>query len=128
MLAGELDDIVDAIDALGQRFDLYHLDIMDPVFVRQTEVLALAAGKVNAAVHQLRETRRLSDLGPTLIEIHRLESEGDECHDAALAKLFDGTVAPLTVLKWKELHTLVEQAIDRCEDVANTLERIVLKA
>lgn len=127
VLAGNLDDIVDAADAAAQRVSLYHLDAVEPLFVRQTEVLLRATAKVSEAVHQLRRTRALADLRSTLIEIHRLESEGDDNHHAALAKLFDGTFAPLFVLKWKELHTLVEQAIDYCEDVGNTLERVTLK-
>ncbi len=62
-----------------------------------------------------------------LIEIHRLESLGDDVNHAALRQLFDGQTPPLEVMKWKELYDYVEEAIDGCEDVGNTLERIVLK-
>jgi uncharacterized protein Yka (UPF0111/DUF47 family) len=126
-LTGGLDDIIDMMDDVGQRFELYQVDRVDPTFVRQTEVLVRAAATVNEAVRRLRTSRLLSDLGPTLIEIHRLESVGDDNHHAALARLFDGTFEPLFVLKWKELHVLIENAIDACEDVGNILERIVLK-
>ena len=126
-LAGQLDDIIDLIDALAQRFGLYHVESIEPLFVTQTGVLVQSAVTLRDAVYRLRKSRKLSDLGPTLIEIHRLESVGDDNHHAALSKLFDGSSAPLFVLKWKELHTLIERAIDACEDVGNTLERIVLK-
>lgn len=126
-LVGELDDIVDTIDALAKRFPLYHVKVMDPAFIKQTEVLVEAAIAVREAVHRLRKSRKLSELSDRLIEIHRLENVGDENNHAAMSKLFDGNTAPLDVMKWKELFEMVEAAIDSCEDVGNTLERIVLK-
>jgi uncharacterized protein Yka (UPF0111/DUF47 family) len=126
-LAGGLDDVIDHIDSLAKRFPLYHVEAMDPTFVLQTEVLVRAAGGVGDAVRKLRTSHRLSDLGDTLVAIHRQESIGDDNHHAALSRLFDGGCPPLFALKWKELHTLVEEAIDACEDVGNILERIVLK-
>ena len=126
-LTGGLDDIIDYIDSLAKRFPLYHVESMEPTFVRQTEVLVRASTRVGDAVHKLRTSRRMSDLGDTLIEIHRQESVGDDNHHAALSRLFDGSLPPLFALKWKELHTLVEEAIDACEDVGNIIERVVLK-
>jgi len=126
-LANGLDDIIDLTDEVAKRIDLYAVDSIEPGFVDQTEVLVRAAVTVNEAVHRLRKSRRLADLGETLIEVHRLESLGDDNHHAALARLFDGSHETLFVIKWKELHTLVERAIDACEDVGNILERIVLK-
>ena len=126
-LVKELDDIVDTIDALAKRFTLYHVKTMDPQFVLQTDVLVAAAGAVSQAVYQIRKTRKLSDLSDQLIEIHRLENVGDDNNHDAMSKLFDGSVPPLEVLKWKELYDLIEAAIDNCEDVGNTLERLVLK-
>lgn len=126
-LVGGLDDIVDTIDALAKRFPLYHVKNMDPSFLKQTDVLVDAGKAVRDAVHRLRKTRKLSELSEQLIEIHRLENVGDENNHAAMSKLFNGDTCPLDVMKWKELFDLIEAAIDGCEDVSNTLERIVLK-
>ncbi len=126
-LVGGLDDIVDTIDALAKRFPLYHVKAMEPAFVKQTEVLVDATLALRDAVKLLRKSRKLSDLSDRLIEIHRLENVGDENNHAAVSKLFDGNTAPLDVMKWKELYDLIEEAINGCEDVGNTLERIVLK-
>lgn len=126
-LVGGLDDIVDMIDALAKRFPLYHVKSMEPSFVKQTEVLVEATLALREAVKRLRRTRKLSELSDRLIEIHRLENVGDENNHAAVSKLFDGNTSPLDVMKWKELYDLIEAAIDGCEDVGNTLERIVLK-
>jgi predicted phosphate transport protein (TIGR00153 family) len=126
-LIGRLDDIIDSIDALAKRFPLFHIKSMDPIFRQQTEVLVQAARAVGEAVGRLRKSRKLSDLNDTLIEIHERESAGDDNHHAAMSRLFGGGIEPLEVMKWKELHDYLENAIDCCEDVGNTLERIVLK-
>lgn len=126
-LVGELDDIVDTIDALAKRFPLYHVKTMEAAFLKQTEVLVEATCAVRDAVHGLRKSLKLSELSKQLIEIHRLENLGDENNHAAMSHLFEGSIAPLEVMKWKELFDLIEAAIDGCEDVGNTLERIVLK-
>jgi predicted phosphate transport protein (TIGR00153 family) len=126
-LVGGLDDIVDTIDALAKRFTLYHVQSMEPEFIEQTQVLMQSTQTLSDAVFKLRKSRKLSDLSETLIEIHRLENVGDDNHHAAMSRLFDGRTGPLDVVKWKELYDLVETAIDTCEDVGNTLERIVLK-
>src|SRR5688572_27386474 len=126
-LVGGLDDIVDAIDALAKRMPLFHVKGIPSGFVKQTEVLLAAARAVDEAVSRLRRTRKLSELSDKLIEIHHQESVGDDNHHAAMSELFSGEVEPLEVMKWKELYDYIEEAIDGCEDVGNTLERIVLK-
>ena len=126
-LVNDLDDIIDNVDALAKRFPLYHVTSMEPPFIKQCDVLIQISTVLSDAVHLLRKSRKLSDLSPTLIEIHRLENVGDDHNHAAISDLFDGTHDTLHVLRWKELYDFVEEAIDGCEDVANTLERIVLK-
>ncbi len=126
-LVRELDKIVDAADALAKRFKLYHIKAMAPEFIKQTETLVLAAAALYEAVSRLRRTRKLSELSDKLMEIHRLETLGDESNHAAMSRLFEGSVEPLEVIKWKGLLDLIEDAIDGCEDAGNTLERIVLK-
>lgn len=126
-LAGDLDNIVDAVDALSKRFTLYHIDSVEGAFVAQTEVLIKAARNVQEAVARLRNGRRLSEVSPNLIEIHRLENVADDNHHAAISQLFDGSHDPLFVLKWRELYELLEAAVDGCEDVGNSIERIILK-
>jgi len=126
-LVGELDDIVDTIDALAKRFALYHVRIIEPPFLKQVDVLVQATVALSDAVHRLRKSRKLSELQDRLIEVHRLESLGDDNHHSAISALYDGSHDTLHVIKWKEFYEYLENAIDGCEDVTNTLERIVLK-
>ena len=126
-LVNGLDDIVDEIDALAKRFKLYHVTTMDPAFRKQADVLVKATVALADAIQRLRKNHKFSDLSDMFIEVHRLENLGDDNNHAAVSKLYEGDTPPLEVMKWKELYDRVEKAIDRCEDVANTLERIVLK-
>lgn len=126
-LVNGIDNIIDAIDALAKRFPLYHVKEIRPGFLKQTATLVEATIAMCDAVHRLRKTRKLSELKDALIEIHRLESVGDDQNHTAMSELFDGSVDALEVLKWKGIFDYVEDAIDFCEDVGNTLERIVLK-
>jgi len=126
-LIGQLDTIVDYIDALAKRVALYHVRAIEPAFLKLSEVLVEATVALSRAVKHLRKTRKLSELQAELIEVHRLENLGDDIHHAAISKLFEGASDALEVLKWKELLDYIENAIDGCEDVTNTLERIVLK-
>jgi uncharacterized protein len=126
-LVNELDDIIDNVDALAKRFTLYHIETMEPTFITQCDVLIQATTVLGGAVGMLRKTLKLSDLREKLIEVHHLESAGDDNHHAAMSELFSGKHEALHVMKWKELYEYIENAIDGCEDVTNTIERIVLK-
>lgn len=130
-LVGELDDIVDSIDFLSKRFTLYHFTEIEDDFKRQTDVLVRAVAALNSAVHRLRTSRKLADYQPDLKAIGKLEKEGDDNNHAAVSRLFttdNGShLNPIEVMKWKEFYDRIETAIDGCEDVGNTIERIVLK-
>lgn len=126
-LIGGLDDIVDTVDAIAKRIQLYHFKQMQSWFLKQTDVLVQATIVVTEAIKHLRKARKLSELSQSLIEIHRLESVGDDNNHAAVSELYNGSTDTLEVIKWKEFYDLIETAIDACEDVGNTLERIVLK-
>jgi uncharacterized protein len=126
-LVGGLDDIVDEVDALAKRFKLYHVGSMDPDFAKQAQVLMKATAALLEAVTRLRKHRNLGELTEVLIQVHQLENDGDEINHNAVSRLYEGHIPPLEVMKWKELFDRVEKAIDKCEDVANTLARIALK-
>lgn len=126
-LAGRLDDVLDNIEATADRMFLYEAGQATAEMVTLAEALADAAKALAGAVDGIhdvtRNARRIMDY---CIEIHRLENVGDEQSRLALAKLFKGNDA-LYALKWKEIYDHVENALDKCEDVATILEGIVVK-
>ncbi len=126
-LASELDDIVDLIQSIASRMKLYGVDHSTDDLKLLAGILLDAAIAVRKAVSELKnpeKTRRTLDY---CIEINRLENAGDRALETAISKLFHGKPDPLEVIKWKEIYEVTETAIDKCEDVAGTIESILVK-
>lgn len=127
-LASEMDDIVDLIQSITSRMNLYRVDQTNEGLAQLADILWQAAEsvkKATLALHQYgNSNRRLLDY---CIEINRLENAGDRALENALGKLFQGKPDPLEVIKWKEIYEVTETAIDKCEDVANIIEGIAVK-
>ncbi|HXE81298.1 MAG TPA: DUF47 family protein [Vicinamibacterales bacterium] len=124
-LARSLDDVMDAIDASAAVISRYRLDHVRFGARELASIIAQAAEQVRSGTAAL-ETK--TGVHAVTVEINRLENEADELHDEALRRLFhDEAHNPLLVMKWKEVLDLLEDATDRCEDVANVLEAVVVK-
>jgi predicted phosphate transport protein (TIGR00153 family) len=123
-LAAGLDDIVDLIDEAARATVMYNVSETPPHARRFAEIIEAMAVQLHEAVSALE---RPSDIGPRLVEIHRLENEGDETYHAAIAEMFRDPPDPLTVIKWKEIYEKLEAAVDRGESVANIIESVMLK-
>ncbi|NBO63254.1 MAG: DUF47 domain-containing protein [Acidobacteria bacterium] len=124
-LAGGLDDIVDGIEYTARRVILYRIEESTDHARSMTKVLKQLSHVLEEGVGALE-----SDGEKALqncVDIHRLEGEGDVCHRAAIDSIFATETDALKVIKYKELYEKLERAIDRCEDVANVVEAIVLK-
>ena len=98
-----------------------------PVYRQLADVLVCATEAVAVAVAGLKNVKRADAILKACIEVNRLENEGDEILRTGLADLFRGASDPLLVLKWKEVYEALENATDRCEDVANIIEGVVLE-
>jgi len=122
-----MDDVVDEIDAAAKRLTLYQIDRPTPWLVKQTDILLRACQCVGAVVPKLRDLKRVDGLRAHLIEIHSLENTGDDINHSATAELYSTSTNAIEVLKWKEIYDLTERAIDRCEDIANLIEALILK-
>jgi predicted phosphate transport protein (TIGR00153 family) len=124
-LATGLDDIIDAIDYTARRVILYRVPETTEHARKMSDVLVRLAAKLEDAVQSLEHDgqRVLQDC----IAIYTLESEGDTYHHEAVDKLFTNEKDPITIIKMKEIYEKMERTIDKCEDVANVLEAIVLK-
>ncbi|HEX2240523.1 MAG TPA: DUF47 family protein [Actinomycetota bacterium] len=123
-LASGLDDVLDHIEAAAEDLQLYKIEEPHPMMISLAETLADAAKKTAEAMPGLRKMKGLDQYW---VEINRLENEGDRAYRRTIAELFSGDYKAMDVLKFKEIIESIEQAIDRLEDVANTIESIVLK-
>ena len=126
-LASEFDDVVDLIQSIASRMQLYRVATVTDDLGQLADILWQATENVRKAVVELRNPERTRRLLDHCIEVNRLENAGDHVLGVALGKLFDGSPDPLTVIKWKEIYEVTETAIDKCEDVANIIEGIIVK-
>jgi predicted phosphate transport protein (TIGR00153 family) len=123
-LATSLDDVLDHIEAAAEALMLHKLDSPHPEILRLAETLADAANRTAAAMPSLRAMKGFQEY---FVEINRLENEADRRYRRTIADLFSGRFEALEVLKNKDVIQEIEAAMDRLEDVANTIEGIVLK-
>jgi len=126
-LISELDDILDLADAVARKMFLYNIQTPTEEIKKLAEILARSVDEIVKAIPLLRNLSKPQDILERCIEINSHENEGDQVLRATIAKLFEEAKDPIYVIKWKELYENIETAIDRCEDVANILEGIVLK-
>ncbi len=123
-LASSLDDVLDHVEAAAEYLQLHRIESPLPQMVALAEILLKAASTTASAMPGLRRMKNLEDYW---VEINRLENDGDRAYRRTIAELFSGDYKAMDVLKFKDIIEEVEQAIDRLEDVANTIESIVMK-
>jgi predicted phosphate transport protein (TIGR00153 family) len=123
-LASRLDDILDAEEAVADLLVLHRIEEPLPELKQQADVLVRSAEVLQKAIFRLRS---LQGLNGYLVEVNRLENEGDRVYRKTVAHLYSGEFKAMAVLKWKDIVDQMEEAIDGCEDIANTIESIALK-
>ena len=127
-LAGGLDDIADYVDAAGDRFLMYRIAEPTSEAREMAALLLQTARLVVSTVHELRRMGNRDGFFRAFREIHELENQSDAVYRRALSSLFNTPgVDPIFVLKWKEIYERMEMAVDKCEDVANVVESVILK-
>ena len=124
LLASRLDNVVDLIDGVARRAQMFHIVEVRAPAHELCEVLIRAADSIVAAVGAMKQPKIVNTRAR---ELKLLEEEGDAIYHDAVGGLFAGSPDPLEVIKWKELYDTLEGALDACEDVANTLESVSLK-
>ena len=128
VLVRNLDDVLDFIDAAAARIVLYRIASTTPELKKITSVIVQSAEAIQKAMALLSDLKHSKQILEACVEINRLENEADTVAQLAIGRLFAEARDPIEVMKWKEIYDFVEGATDRCEDVANTLEAIVIKS
>jgi len=123
-LTSDLDDIIDLVDEVADYLGLYKIEAPMEQSQRLAQILLAAMRQVADAMPILRTFGNLSKF---TVEVHRLENDGDRVSRDAVASLFDTGIDPMVVIRWKDIFERLEDGIDACEHVANTLEAIVIK-
>lgn len=124
LLASDLDDVIDRIDATARRAQIFRLGKPPEGIAQLCDLIKRITAEVASAVEKLRGK---DDVMAHCIEAKRLEEEGDSIYHAMLGRLFEQETDPIAIIKWKEIYDNLETTIDEAEDVANDIESIALK-
>ncbi len=124
-LASVLDDILDLVEAVADRFVVFKVAKPTETAIKLANILYQSAVAVGAGIDQLGKPH--AHLKEYCIQVNSFENEADRITRDAISGLFEDEKDPITVIKWKEIYENFEEGTDRCEDVANILERIALK-
>lgn len=129
-LASSIDDFVDAIEDFGKRLWIYRIEKMTPGARSLAQIIGEQARVLAEAMPLIARSQDADSLKRQIVVINRLENEADDLLNTTLAGLFDGAddiPKLIKAIRWGELYQELEEATDRAEDVANTLEGIMLK-
>ena len=125
LLATELDDVVDYLEEASDLLGLYGVEMPTRHAVEQCDIIVKAVEQLAVALDNLKGMRGVQE---ALIELKRLEDEGDQVLRDALASLFrDERIDPLIVIRWKDIYEALERSLDACETAANVIANILVK-
>ncbi len=127
LLAHSLDDVTDYIHAAADAMLLYKVERPTHRAKELAEIAVQAVTEVEKGVSEMHDRAGRKRLLERCIEINRLENIGDRVYRSAMAELFDDSTDMAGVIKWREIYDHMESVIDRCEDIANTLEGVSIK-
>jgi uncharacterized protein len=126
-LASSLDDIVDYIHGSAKRLDTYKLGDSSLAMRQLSEIIENSAKEIQVAVANLKDMKNIVRLRQAIVRINSLENQADDVFDTAIAGLFETETNAIKLMKVKELLSNMETATDKCEDVANVIETIIVK-
>lgn len=124
-LASALDDVLDLVDAAAGRFVIYKVKDVTPGAKQLGKLILQGTDLIVNAVSQLHKPQNILEYCNQLTQ---LEKDADRIKGVCIAGLFENSTAPIEIIKWKEIYEVLESTTDKCEDVADVLEAVVLKA
>lgn len=126
-ISKQMDDIADFIEATASRFVMFNIREATPEAKEMSRLVIKGTEQVIQLMEELKIVKKSKRLPAIIIEINRIEEEVDEIFRKAIRRLFSDSIPVLDVIKWKEIYEHLEDILDACEDVANTVEGVVMK-
>ncbi len=126
-LATSLDDVADYIYAAGKKINFYHVNPNDTGMQKFAELIEQGAEQVRIAVTGLRDMKNMRGITEALVKINSIENQGDDIFDFSIEKLFENEPDAKEVIKKREIYQVMEIVTDKCEDVSNVIESIIIK-
>lgn len=126
-IAKVLDNITDAIEDTAHRFRMFDIKSIREDAKKLSELIVVCTSELKNVMTELKHMKTSKLLCQHIIEVNRIENEGDLLYRTAMASLFTSGMDPLEIIKWKEIYEFLENSLDACEDVANIVEGVVMK-
>jgi predicted phosphate transport protein (TIGR00153 family) len=126
-LASSLDDVADFIHGASNRMELYKVHTPSQPMKEITDLIVEATEHVAKAINELKDLKNIRNITDSCVRINSVENKADYIFDKAVAELFEYEKDAITLIKNKEVLSAMEDATDKCEDVANVLESILVK-
>jgi len=126
-LANKIDNVVDLVNTSAKRIHLYKLYDIPPVFFKMSELLIEASKEIDIVVKGLNKIQDIASYKSHCIRISELENESDSLNFSYLSEIFDNETNAISLIKKRDVLNSLEKAMDRCEDVADVLNTILVK-
>jgi predicted phosphate transport protein (TIGR00153 family) len=123
----ELDNIVDKIEETANRFCIFRVTVLRPEAIEMVDLILACTKELGLLFKDIESIGKTPFVHDKVVEINRLENIGDAINRQALARLFEEETDPIEIIKWKHLFELLESTVDVCEEVANTIEGLIMK-
>ncbi|MDD5305996.1 MAG: DUF47 family protein [Deltaproteobacteria bacterium] len=127
LISKDLDTITDLVESTAHLFTMFDVHSVKDEAKDLVRLLVAATAELHAVTKEMKNFKKSRDLKPRVIEINRIENEGDRLYRRAVRALFTQEKDPLEVMKWKEVYEYLESALDACEHVANIILGVVVK-
>jgi uncharacterized protein len=127
LIAKELDNITDYVESTAHRFKMLNVVTIREEAIKLAELAVVCTEELKDVMIELKHMKKSKTLKDKVIEVNRIENEGDDIYRSAMAKLFTNEKDAIEVIKWKEIYEYLENTLDACEDVANIVEGVVMK-
>lgn len=126
-LADNIDTVIDSIEDVLIVIEMYDVQAIRPEIFKFTELIIKCCNSLNSALKEFENFKKSKTLHDAIIEVNRLEEDGDQLYISSMRSLFKNTKDPIDLMVYKEIYHLLEKCCDCCEDVANDIENIVMK-
>jgi predicted phosphate transport protein (TIGR00153 family) len=127
-LATAIDDVVDFVYGASKRFDLYRIDKITEPVIRLAELIHTGSEELHTAIVELKNMKNITKIKEACVRVNSVENQADDVFNTAIAQLFDEEKDPIYIIKMKEILSVLETATDKCEDAANIISSLIVKA
>ncbi len=127
LIAKVMDNINESIDSTAHRRKMFNIGTIREEAFQMTSLISICTKETQYVVNELEKMKKSRILHEKIVEVNRIENQGDEAYGKIIQNLFLNERDAVEIIKWREIYEYLEKTLDACEDVANVIEGIVSK-